>query len=116
MKEGSVIARVLFASLVVSLSGGSCRAAEVVAAGAEPAIAFVVPADQQALDAVAPGLARQVLKVLPQAARDQDLMGALQLEMVAGDYPAAQSTLVALRQRYRTVGAPLALLVYPEWM
>jgi len=68
------------------------------------AIAFTVPADVQVLEAVAPELARQVIRSLTPIAREQDLMGAYQLEMVAADFPAAESALDALRRRFQTVG------------
>jgi len=106
----------LLAGLVVLLVSDSCQAAEAATADAEPAIAFAVPPDAQALDSVAPELARQVIKALTPKVRNQDLMGAYQLEMVAGDYSAAEATLDALRGRYHSVGAPMALLVYPTMM
>jgi uncharacterized protein len=115
-KEGTVISRLLLVGLLGLLANGSCQAAQAATAGADSAIAFRVPADVQALEAVVPGLARRVIETLPSAAREQDLMGTYQLEMVAGDYAAAETTLEALRQRYRTVGASLALLVYPTMM
>src|SRR6185503_19461179 len=96
IKERIVISRALLAGLVVLLVSDSCQAAEAAMADAEPAIAFAVPPDAQALDSVAPELARQAIKALTPKVRNQDLMGAYQLEMVAGDYSAAEATLDAI--------------------
>jgi hypothetical protein len=68
------------------------------------AIAFTVRADVQVLEVVAPELARQVIRSLTPIAREQDPMGAYQLEMVVGGFPAAESALDALRRRFQTVG------------
>ena len=108
--------RVLLVGFIVLIKSGFGLTAEAVTAASEPAIAFVVPKDEQTLRAVAPDLARQAIKMLTPAARDQDLMSTYQLEMVAGDDSAAEDTLASLRQRYQTVGASLARLVYPEMM
>jgi hypothetical protein len=104
------------ACFVALLAGSPGRAADTATADANSVIGFVVPADAQGLESGAPELARQVIKALSQSARDQDLMSSYQLNMVAGDYPAAEATLDALRRRYQTIGAPSALLVYPEML
>lgn len=100
----------LVAVAMIALSG----ATEAPAPGQEAAIPFAAPADEQALAAVVPGLARQVIAALPPAASDQDLRDLYQLQMAAEDHSAARETLDALRQRYRAIGAPLTLLVADE--
>lgn len=101
------------AALVAIAAFGLCGAAEA-QVPAQGALQFTVPADQQALEAAAPELARRVLAAQPPPASDRDLRNLYQLQMVAGDFPAAAASLDALRQSYKVSGAPLTLLIGDE--
>lgn len=111
-----MIPRSLLAALMAVLAIALCTAADAPTPVQEATIAFVVPADPQGLEAVAPVLARQVIQALPQAGLDQDPMTLYQLDMTAGTYSAAEGRIEPLRQRYQAAGVPLARLVYPRMM
>lgn len=111
-----MIIRPFLTGCIVILAMAPSSAADAPAAGPEITLPFVVPADAAGFEAVAPELARQVIRALPQASPVPDLMTLYELEMTAQAYSAAQDRLEALRRRYQEVGAPLALLVYPTMM
>ena len=109
-----MIRRWVLASLAAIPVVAFCSAADAPVRSQETAIPFNAPADVRALDEVAPNLARRVIAALPPAARERDPNALYQLEMTARDYAAAETTLAALREQYRSRGAPLGLLTYPE--
>ena len=81
---------------------------------AEPpvALAFIVPADGQSLDAAMSQLAKQVVAAHPEPGPGEDPTTPYRIDVVAGDYAAAEATLEAARKGFDTFSDPDGAFVF----
>jgi uncharacterized protein len=101
VKIGTLSARLLAACAALLVRVISASAAE-----QTPAIPFDAPSDEVALEAAMPQLARQVIDAPPATGPGLDPMTLYRLEVVAGDYAAAEKALDDLARRFSFVPHP----------
>jgi putative CocE/NonD family hydrolase len=96
----------LLAGLAAIPAIALCGAADALAPEPQTTIPMVATADVQGLEAVAPELARQVIASNPPIDPGADPLTRYRLDVVAGDYAAAERTLAELRPRFGFVPSP----------
>jgi putative CocE/NonD family hydrolase len=81
---------------------------------AEPpvALAFIVPADGQSLDAAMTQLAKRVVAAHPEIGPGQDPITPYRIDVVAGDYAAAEAALAAARKGFDPFSDPDGAFVF----
>ena len=81
---------------------------------AEPPVplAFIVPADGQSLDAAMTRLAKQVVAADPETRPGEDPTTPYRIDVVAGDYAAAEAALVAARKGFDPFSDPDGAFVF----
>jgi hypothetical protein len=107
MKIDRSLARLLAPCAILLIGVPKVPAAEL-----SPSIPFVTPADEQGLSVAMRGLAKKVVAAHPEIVLGEDPSTLYRLDVIAGDYSAAETALAAFRRQLDGFSDPDGALVF----